>query len=265
MDYKAYLSRIHYTGSTEPTGAVLRVLQRSHLLAVPFENLDIHLSRPIRLDEEALFDKIVTRRRGGFCYELNGLFARLLEALGYRVLRLSASSLNDDGSYTALFDHLILQVHAPDDPETAWLVDVGWGDGPLEPLRMLEPGVQRQGGRVFQLQPDTCNLVLAEKTAQETWHPMFRFDLRAYDLEEFAPMCQYHQTSPDSIFTQKRIATLLRPDGRITLSDLRLITTRESGLRGSGMREERQLGSEDEFRVTLRGQFGIVLDETAPG
>jgi N-hydroxyarylamine O-acetyltransferase len=260
MNRTAYFQRIRYTGPSEPTAPTLRALHRAHLLAVPFENLDIHLGRPIRLDADALFDKIVTRQRGGFCYELNGLFALLLEDLGYRVLRLSASSPNDDGSYSDLFDHLILQVHTPDDPETAWLADVGFGNGPLEPLRMLEQGPQRQGGRVFQILPQSCNLVMAEKHAEERWVERYRFDLRAYSLDDFTAMCQYHQTSPESMFTQKRLASLFRPDGRITLSDLRLASTREGGLLGSGLREERELSGEDEFRVILRQEFGIVLD-----
>jgi N-hydroxyarylamine O-acetyltransferase len=257
MDRNAYLSRIQYTGLAEPTVPVLRALHRAHLLNVPFENIDIHLGRPVKLDEAALFDKIVTRRRGGFCYELNGLFSLLLEDIGYRVLRLSASGHKDDGSYAQEFDHLILQVHEPDDPETVWLVDVGWGDGPLEPLRMLEPGIQRQGGRVFQLQPDTCYLVLNEKTADDEWLKLYRFNLRPYPISEFQPMCNYHQSSPDSIFTQKRLATISRPDGRITLSDMRLITTRETGLRGSGEREERTLSSEAEVNQVLLEVFGI--------
>lgn len=260
MDVSAYLNRIGYSGSREPTAAVLRALQRAHLFNVPFENLDIHLGRPIALDEAALFDKIVTRRRGGFCYELNGLFGRLLEALGYRVLRLSASSANDDSSYAPEFDHLIHQVHVPDDPETAWLVDVGWGDGPLEPLRMLEMGLQRQSGRVFRFQPDTCYLVLEELAADGRWLKHYRFNLVPHSLDEIAGMCHYHQTSPESMFTQKRLATIFLPDGRVTLSDLRLIRTHGTGVHGSNLKEERDLFDEEEARQVLRVIFGIDLD-----
>ncbi len=260
MDISAYLNRINYSGPREPAAGVLRALQRAHLLNIPFENLDIHLGRPITLDEAALFDKIVTRRRGGFCYELNGLFGRLLEDLGYRVLRLSASSANDDGSYGPAFDHLILQVHTPDDPEMAWLVDVGWGEGPLEPLRMLEMGPQRQGRRVFRLQPDTCYLVLEELTADKRWLKHYRFNLVPYSLADFAGMCQSQQTSPESMFTRKRLVTRFLPDGRATLSGLRLVLTQGSGPRGSNPKEERDLRDETEARQALREVFGIELD-----
>src|SRR5512146_954327 len=106
----AYLNRIHYSGPLEPTAETLRQLHRAHLYSVPFENLDIHLGRPIRLEEEALFVKIVTARRGGFCYELNGLFSRLLTGLGYQVTLLNARGVHEDGSYSIDFDHLALQV-----------------------------------------------------------------------------------------------------------------------------------------------------------
>jgi N-hydroxyarylamine O-acetyltransferase len=255
-----YLARIGYHGPVEASTSVLHDLQRAHLLSVPFENLDIHLGREIRLDEDSLFDKIVVRRRGGFCYELNGLFALLLENIGFRVLRLSARGYNDGGTYGKEFDHLLLQVHAPDDPETAWLVDVGWGDGPLEPLLLLEPGIQRQRGRVFQLQPDGCYLILAEKKVYGSWLPFYRFNLHPYDLTDFGAMCMYHQSSPDSIFTQKRLATIQHLDGRVTLSNRRLIVTCESGLRGSGLRQERELSGEDEMRQVLAEVFGIILE-----
>src|SRR6266540_1131840 len=105
MDIQAYLCRIHYRGGLAPTAAILRELHRAHLLTVPFENLDIHLGRPILLDQEALFDKIVTRRRGGFCYELNGLFALLLRELGFDVTLLSAGVAHADGGFGPEFDH----------------------------------------------------------------------------------------------------------------------------------------------------------------
>src|SRR5689334_21580804 len=113
MDVQAYLHRIGYHGGLEPTAANLRDLHRAHRVAVPFENLDIHVGRPIVLDQDALFDKIVTRRRGGFCYELNGLFAVLLRALGFDVALLSAGVARADGGFGPEFDHLTLLVRVP--------------------------------------------------------------------------------------------------------------------------------------------------------
>ncbi|TDI15991.1 MAG: arylamine N-acetyltransferase, partial [Acidobacteria bacterium] len=90
MEINAYLKRIGYRGSRQPTAETLRQLHRAHLLAVPFENLDIPLGHPIVLSLPSFYDKIVRRRRGGFCYELNGLFGWLLEQLGFTVVMLSA-------------------------------------------------------------------------------------------------------------------------------------------------------------------------------
>ncbi len=269
MNTSAYLTRIRYSGPLKPDIETLRGLHRAHLYSVPFENLNIHLGLPIRLEEEALFEKIVTRRRGGFCYELNGLFARLLEALGYQVTLLNARGVNDDGSYAIEFDHLALMVHCPRDaayradrsgpaaPATPWLADIGWGNGPLEPLRLVEAVEQRQEERLFRLVREKEYLVLEEQAAREDggphWISHYAFTLQPRTTADFLPACQYHSTSPRSIFTQKRLCTLYLPDGRATLSEKRLILTR------AGVREERELSGEAEERQVLKEVFGIDL------
>ena len=125
-DLGAYLDRIGYTGTPDATIETLRALHVAHLLSVPFENLDIHLGRTIVLDESHLFEKIVRQRRGGFCYELNGLFAGMLRALGFRVTMLSAGVARKSGGFGPEFDHMTLTV---DVGEEQWLADVGFGDG----------------------------------------------------------------------------------------------------------------------------------------
>src|SRR5437660_12879903 len=110
MDIQAYLQRIDYTGPLVPSAKTLRLLQVAHLRTIPFENLSIHSGEPIVLDDDALFEKIVRRRRGGFCYELNGLFAALLRALGFDVKMLSARVANDERIFGPDFDHMALLV-----------------------------------------------------------------------------------------------------------------------------------------------------------
>jgi N-hydroxyarylamine O-acetyltransferase len=269
MNIPAYLTRIYYTGPTDPTVPTLFALQRAHLYAVPFENLDIHLGRPISLESPILFDKIVTRNRGGFCYELNGLFSLLLTALGYTVILLNARGVNDDGSYAREFDHLALQVTSPDDPATSWLVDVGWGNGPLEPLRMNEPGLQAQGDRLFRFLSEGEYLILAERIPFDAvekglaedvpapgasrWIKHYAFTLRPRTYTDFYDCCRYHSTSPDSFFARKRLCSLYLPDGRVTVSDLRLITT------SAGVREERDLSGEEELTMVLKDLFEVDL------
>src|SRR5215831_1945200 len=136
MDEKAltaYLDRIAVSRPRVLDEAALGVLHRSHLIAVPFENLSIHLAEPISLDEGDLLSKIVTRRRGGFCYELNGGFALLLEALGARVTRVAARVYGGEGKLGPLFDHLALVVRLPGGGGP-WLADVGFGSNSTYPL-----------------------------------------------------------------------------------------------------------------------------------
>src|SRR5215204_4139344 len=156
LDTKAYLERINYSGPLEPTAETLRRLQLAHLLAVPFENLSIRAGEPIVLDDEALFDKVVARRRGGFCYELNGLFAALLRALGFEVEMLSAAVWGDARGFGREFDHMALLVKL----EERWLADVGFGESFVEPLRLDERGEQAQGARAFRIDREGDRLTL---------------------------------------------------------------------------------------------------------
>ena len=140
LNVPAYLERIRYKGPTTPDSETLRRLHRAHMLAVPFENLDIGLKREITCDEEAFVSKIVERRRGGFCYEMNGAFAALLWTVGFQVPLLSARVFRADGSRGPDFDHLTLRV----DLDQPWLADVGFGDSFLEPLRLTPEMEQAQ-------------------------------------------------------------------------------------------------------------------------
>jgi len=254
MDVPAYLDRIGYTGPTTPDADTLRAIHRAHMLSVPFENLDIALKRKIVCDEHAFIRKIMEQRRGGFCYELNGAFAALLRALGFPVALLSARVARDDGSVGPDMDHLALRV----DLTEPWLADVGFGDSFVEPLRLQVRTAQVQGGRGFRIvgrddvgRDDELQMQVGGDNL--SWKTQYSFGLKPRQLKEFAAMCEYHQTSPESPFTRKRICSRATPEGRITLSGMKLITTR------SGVREERILQSEKEWRDALREQFGVVL------
>lgn len=248
MDIPAYLERIGYQGPLDVSADTLRALHVAHLYTVPFENLDIHLGRALSLDEPALFSKIVTRRRGGFCYELNGLFCGLLRQLGFRVAMLSAEVARPAGGFGPPYDHLALRV----DLGEPWLADVGFGDGFLEPLRLDDASDQQQGASAYLIIADGPYRVLMRRDAGGDWTPQFRFTLEPHALAEFAERCVYHQTSPESHFTQGRICTLATPGGRITVSGMRLIVTTSAG------REERPLSGEAEYAATLRERFRVI-------
>jgi N-hydroxyarylamine O-acetyltransferase len=265
LDPRLFLERIHSFSALDfaldldapqPSLPLLIALHQAHLLSVPFENLSIHYGEPITLGEEALYDKIARRRRGGFCYELNGLFAWLLRRLGYTVTLLSARVAQPDGGFSPEFDHLTLQAHDMDDAD--WLADVGFGDSFRLPLR-LQPDIEQDGGdghmyRLRAVATDTNDAAwVVQRHSKTDWEAQYRFTLQPHRMADFAERCLFQQSSPDSHFTQRRICTLALPKGRVTLSDLRLITTLH------GAREERELGSEDEFRDVLAQRFGIAL------
>ena len=250
MNVEAYLERINYRGSLAPTAETLRALQVAHLLAVPFENLSIHAGQPIVLEDDALFDKIVQRRRGGFCYEANGLFAALLRALGFEVRMLSAGVANAEGGFGPDFDHMTLMVTL----EQRWLADVGFGDSFLEPLLLDERGVQTQGARAYRIAQDDAHLILLQRDEGDEWKPQYRFTLQPHVYADYAQMCRYHQTSPQSHFTKARICSRATAQGRVTLSGMRFIETSKDG-----GRNERTLTSQEEFDAILREQFGVVM------
>jgi N-hydroxyarylamine O-acetyltransferase len=249
MDTAAYLARIGYTGPLNPGADTLRRLHLAHLYTVPFENLDISLGRRITCDEDRFLDKIVNLGRGGFCYELNGAFAALLRELGFRVTLLSARVAREDGSASPEFDHLALLVNL----EEPWLADVGFGDSFLEPLRLKTEIEQEQPGGRFRIVPVEDGMIVQRKLADENWKAVYRFTLKPHELADFGPRCQWQQTSPESHFVQQRVCTLATNEGRITLSDLKLIRTTH------GKREERMLANEDEWKAVLAEHFGVRL------
>lgn len=252
MNVSDYLNRIHYHGSLEPTLQTLAQLQSAHMQKVPFENLSIHYKQPIILKEALLYQKIVEQNRGGFCYELNGLFAWLLRELGFRVTKLSAGVVNDRGEFGAEFDHMTLMVHLDED----YLVDVGFGDSFRAPLRFNFRGEQSQNGMSYQIAAEDDAFILSEQNNRDEnprLQPRYRFTLVSHQLAEYEGMCQFHQTSPESSFTKKRVCTIATSNGRYTLSDLRFIVTED------GTRREIFLNSEEEFKNILKEYFNIEL------
>jgi len=252
MDVEAYLRRIEYDGPRQPSAACLRALHRQQLFTVPFENLDIALRNPIRLELAHLYDKIAVRRRGGFCYELNGLFCELLTTMGFRVQMLSARVRRDDGSFGPEFDHMLLKVEL----EEPWLADVGFGESFVNPIVFRPGGTDDIHGHRYNVvrAGDEWQLLREDKNGQV---PQYRFRDVPRQLSDYNEMCHFHQTSPESGFTKRWICSQATPDGRVTLANMRLIVT------CGGNREESLLTTEAEVRGCLQDQFGIEFPESA--
>lgn len=243
---------MQYNGPLDVSPETLRELHKAHLLAIPFENLDNHVGRRIVLDEEKVIRKLIEEQRGGICYELNGAFCTLLREIGFDVSMLAAGVARDAGGFDPPFDHLTLMVNL----EQRWLADVGFGDSFREPLLLDERAEQLQGDEAFQLTDDDGYLILVRRESG-VWKPQYRFTLEAHTYSDFSEMCVYHQTSPDSIFTQRRACSLATTDGRITVTDKRVIITER------GEKRERELVSRDDWRAALLEHFGIDLDRIA--
>ena len=202
MDRSAYLARIGYVGSLTPAIETLRGLHRAHVMTVPFENLDIHLGRPISLDPADLFRKIVVDRRGGYCFELNGLFALLLEDLGFAVTRLAAR-VSSETEGVRPRSHQLLKVQLG---EAAWIADVGFGGhGLLEPLRMADGQVEQQGADRFRLITQREGGYLLQSESEPVWTNLYSFALDPWLPIDYAFANYYHSHSPDSLFMQRGI------------------------------------------------------------
>ncbi|MGG9964414.1 arylamine N-acetyltransferase family protein [Ferruginibacter sp. SUN106] len=249
MNIKQYLERIGYEGPVDITFEVLSQLQYMHLMHVPFENLDIHYN--IKIDLLHLYDKIVTRKRGGFCYELNGLFYELLKEIGFTVKMVSARVYDGKKEFSPEFDHLALIVKIN---EYNYLVDAGFGEFSLQPI-LIAPGKETNDPRgIFKIETFDGNYMLVtKKDTEENFVPEYIFSEKERLLNEFQEMCNYHQSDPASHFMQKRICSLPTSNGRITLTgDILKITEQ-------GVITERKLNTEQEVKKELWNHFGIQL------
>jgi len=243
-----YLARIGlFPDHLEPIEEVLRILQRRHLLSVPFENLDIHWKRPIVLDLDRFFEKIVVNRRGGFCYELNGLFNELLRSLGFDTRLVSARVFNGQ-EFGPEFDHAAIIVTIDDDE---YLADVGFGDFTTEPLRYSLGAEQYDDSGIFAIRGFDEEYLEVAKLEGDHWKSQYIFKDIPQKLGEFTAMCNFQQYSPESHFTKGRVCSILTETGRKTLTDKKFIVTL------SGEKTEIEISSEADLDEMLLREFQI--------
>jgi len=249
MDIAKLLDRINYHGPLDLNLQTLRNLQHAFLYSVPFENLDIHANVKITLDPARFYEKIVTSRRGGFCYECNSLFYHLLKELGFQV-QISSAMMTTRETPSPRYSHMVLIVTLDQD----YLVDVGNGQSVIEPMAIPGEAISSVEGidyRVGAYGDDEYALYFRQGNAD--WSPRFVFATEPRTLDQFESMCEYHQTSPDSIFMKQRLCTLPLPNGRVTL------TGDEFTLLDNGSQLKVTIGSARELQGILQKYFNIRL------
>ncbi|SMD35261.1 N-hydroxyarylamine O-acetyltransferase [Reichenbachiella faecimaris] len=248
IDVHKYLKRIKCQRERVPNLRYLKTLHKAHQINIPFENLDIHMGNQIILDIKKIYNKIVLSRRGGFCYELNGLFYHLLSQLGFTCHLISAQIFNE-GELGLPFEHAAILVYFEDQ---VYLVDVGFGDLFLEP-KLLKPGaIQMDYTKYFRIDKNIDDEYIVYTSDNSfDYQPKYLFTTKERQYIEFIDMCQYHQTNEKSHFTKKKMITRATSNGRITLTDSKLITS------VGGKKEEQNILNFDEFRVKLYEYFGV--------
>ncbi|MEV0410432.1 arylamine N-acetyltransferase [Streptomyces sp. NPDC050448] len=246
----AYLERI---GARRPEKAdihALRHLQERHVLSVPFENIDYHVEgAELSLEREFLHEKIVTRRRGGGCYELNPAFGHLLEALGFSV-EILAGQVFLGGEYGAPLCHLALRVHLED---RDWLIDVGFGKSSRFPLETGTAEVQKDPHGDFRVVREEEGFLQVHLNGDV----QYRLDERPVRIEDFYPTLWWYRTAPDSVFLHNLICSIQNETGRVTVNGRELTRTDENGT------VTVELADDAALRAAYEEDFGLVIDPAA--
>jgi len=250
FNQSVYLNRIQISSPPPPTFDALCQLQKAHLFAIPFENLDMHYDRPIYLDLDKIYQKVVLDNRGGFCYELNGLFYQLLISLGYQVKMVSGRVYNKKRVLGQEFDHLALIVSID---QKEYLCEVGFGAFAIHPLEIKFDIWQQDPSGNYMIQQGSGEYLSVGVQEKDEVVASYIFGLKERTFEEFEGMCHYQQTHPNSHFLQKKIITRPTENGRISLTGNVLKITKDDDS------EFERLADEVAFRAALMEYFSIDL------
>lgn len=249
LDFDGYLRRIGYEGPREPTPQTLADVHLAHATQIPFENLDIHLGRPIQIDLASIQAKLIHSRRGGYCFEHNTLLAAVLEELGFRVTALAAR-VRLGASRVLPKTHMLLMVEF----DGLWLADVGFGTGGLlTPIAMTPGRVSQQHGRSYRLTREEPQTWVLQALVRGVWQDLYAFTLEPHYPIDFEMANHYISTHPASRFVQTLVAQ------RQTLDACHLLRNREhSVLRGDDA-QSRVIDSDEMLLQVLDETFGISL------
>jgi N-hydroxyarylamine O-acetyltransferase len=247
----AYFERINYRGSTEAGEDTLRDIHTAHTLNVPFENLDVFYRRPILLDSLSLYKKIVEEKRGGYCFEMNGIFSHVLQEMGFKVTNLLARVTIDGIHYTTK-THQAIRVEIGGN---TWLADVGFGnDGIIAPLILEEDIEQKQFAHTYRLVKHAKFGWALQKKMEGSYVPLYAFTLDACSPEDFLMSNHFTATFPESFFIKMRMCTMPTKDGRITLTDNHFKVVKNNDVLDT------PITTDNEFNTLLKKHFRLDLD-----
>jgi N-hydroxyarylamine O-acetyltransferase len=253
VDLDAYFARIGYSGPRTATLETLRAIHALHPLRIAFENLDPLLGRRVQIDLRSIQRKLIGAGRGGYCYEMNGLLAGVLRALGFPVAGLSARAIFGHQPATAPRTHMLLKIETSGGPHIA---DVGFGSRTLSaPLRLDDEGEQITPHGVFRLVRDGMHWV-EQTRIQSEWTALYRFSLEEQTPQDYEVTNWYHSTNPQSPFTNRLMVS--RFDGPCRLG---LFGNQFAIHHGDGRTERRALSTAEDIAGVLQTQFAIVLPE----
>lgn len=253
LDLDAYLARTGYTGGLEPTAETLRGLHRAHTAAIPFENLEVALEREVRLDLDSVQRKLVTERRGGYCYEQNSLFAAVLERLGF-VFTAHGARVRTAGPTLRPITHVLLRV-VVDGAE--WIADTGFGGpGTLEPVELRVGTPTWQGGWAFEVAEEAGGVRVLRSLGARGWSDLYAFAPSPLYPVDLVVLNHYTSTHPLSRFTGQVVVQRVTPQARYSLVRDELTVTRAGAADGA---EERRKVPAGELPEVLESTFGLVL------
>jgi N-hydroxyarylamine O-acetyltransferase len=249
----AYLERIRYNGPLSPSAETLCRLHRAQVMSIPFENLNVFLGWPIQLDPISLVTKLVEERRGGYCYELNGLFMMALQHLGFTTTPLAARVFH--GETLSQKSHRLTLVEVEG---RRWLADVGFGGNSLiEAIPFELESELPQHLDTYRLQADTKLGFVLQHKLEDQWRNLYAFSLEEYYPADYQMMNHFSATSPTSRFTQHVVCAIPTDEARVILFDSEL------KIRSLDETITTNLESGDVYREVLQHYFGIMLPSEA--
>lgn len=249
----AYLNRIGYFKKEIPLNEFsLNELHQKHVLNIPFEDIDIHTKEAILLNFQSIFDKVINRNRGGFCYELNYLFYKLLVEIGFKVKMVSTKIYDKNGILGPEFDHISLIVSLKED----WLLDVGFGDLFMSPIKIKHQHITKDWFKFYKIDTlEKGKFLLLESKDGKAFIKKYEFTTEERKIEDFKHQSQLKQNSEDSYFVKNLICTLPNPKGRITIFNNKLIETID------GTKKETEIKGALELTSILRDKFNIQIEK----